>query len=520
MEHNYSIYPVIRSDKPNKHGLCPLYLRYTYKRAWKNIPLKKNIDPQFWNSVENEPRRNCPNNAEILNLIRSNRNQIESKILAFSREFGVYPNPDELLTILTEKSKNKRDWDYYFDEYVNQQKQNLHVEKSTIEIYNQLKIKLASFIKDNNIVWSWKSIDLNFYKQFVNYLRTIKLRNGKVGHTDSGIGKQIKTLKSFFNYVSVKYKFIDYNQFRNFKVLKNEPDFVVLTNKDLEIMKSALGISYVLKNKVELTDKEYQVLRTMLILCHTGMNISDLLELQVINIIKYNDLTKDDLTSEELKKLSLNQRTEIELEKIRSTNLFIKKNRKKLKNVNKKKIPIIPVTDELAMLLVLSFKGWKDSLKMANKLYHKDPFHKPENSSVFSLSKEIEKLKNMDLEQKSEFFEHYPFFLGGISEPVFNKEIKIVLKKIGLDYNEVIYQNTSDNKVKEVVVSKADLVTSRTGRRTYITSQISKNVNHSVIMRAVGISKTDTLRRYENISDNTIVEQIKKVNKTPQKLKK
>jgi hypothetical protein len=45
-------------------------------------------------------------------------------------------------------------------------------------------------------------------------------------------------------------------------------------------------------------------------------------------------------------------------------------------------------------------------------------------------------------------------------------------------------------------------------------------VEQQFVMRATGISKYDTLRRYENISDTVIVEQIKEKNPKPQSVMK
>lgn len=518
MEHGYSLYPILRTDKPNKAGLCPLYLRYTYRRQWKNLPLKKTLEQVYWNLEENEPRKNCPNRSEILNLIRTQKTLIESRILAFSREFGEYPSPDELLSYLDINKKSKKDWDYYFDDFVTSQRNNENVEPATLQIYKELKDKLSSFINDKKIVWTWNSINTKFYNDFVYYLRNIPLRSGKIGHTDAGIGKHIKTLKTFFSFVSVKYGIINYNQFRNFKTLREEPDFVILNNKDIELMKSSLGISYVMKQDIVLNHREYIVVRIMLLLCKTGMNISDLQKLKVTNIFKYEELDDGELA--DTKQMSIDELNSIGLSKIENTRLFIKQNRQKLKNVNKKKIPVITITDELATLLSLSFVGRKEQLMVATILYHEKPFHKTENYNVYSLLNDLERLKKMDTEQKSKSFLNYPFFLEKISEVAFNREIKLVLKKIGIDYETVIYQNTSKNKVKEVLVPKCELITSRTGRRSFITDQLSRNVPISVIMRSVGITKSDTLKRYENLSDKTIVDIVKKANKAPQKLKK
>ncbi len=518
MEHGYSLYPILRADKPNKAGLCPLYLRYTYKRKWKNLPLKKTLDATYWNMGENEPRKNCPNRSEVLNLIRTKKTLIESKILAFSREFGEYTSPDELLSYLDINKKAKKDWDYYFDDFVTNQRSNENVEVATLQIYKELKDKLISFIKDEQIVWSWNSIGTKFYNDFVYYLRTVKLRNGKVGHTDAGIGKHIKTLKTFFSFVSVKYGIINYNQYRNFKTLREEPDFVILNDKDIELMKSSINISYIMKNNIQLNDREYLMVRLMLLLCKTGMNISDLLELKVSNIFKHEELENNEVDVNRIQ--TLTELSKDRLSKIENARLYIKKNRQKLKNINKKKIPVITVTDELATLLSLSFKNRKEQLTQALRLYHKDPFLATENYSVFSLMNSLDDLKEKSDDEKKSLFYNYPYFLETISEAAFNREVKLVLKKIGLDYETVIYRNTSKNKVEEVLVPKYELISSRTGRRSYITDQLARNVPLTVIMRSVGITKPDTLKRYENLSDKTIVDIVKKANKVPQKLRK
>jgi hypothetical protein len=248
------------------------------------------------------------------------------------------------------------------------------------------------------------------------------------------------------------------------------------------------------------------------------MNISDLLELKVSNIFKHEELENNEFDVNRIQ--TLTELSKDRLSKIENARLYIKKNRQKLKNINKKKIPVITVTDELATLLSLSFKNRKEQLTQALRLYHKDPFLATENYSVFSLMNSLDDLKEKSDDEKKSLFYNYPYFLETISEAAFNREVKLVLKKIGLDYETVIYRNTSKNKVEEVLVPKYELISSRTGRRSYITDQLARNVPLTVIMRSVGITKPDTLKRYENLSDKTIVDIVKKANKVPQRLKK
>ena len=114
----------------------------------------------------------------------------------------------------------------------------------------------------------------------------------------------------------------------------------------------------------------------------------------------------------------------------------------------------------------------------------------------------------------------YPYLLPRMSNVIFNREIKLVLKKIGLNSDAKLLKNTSINTVNELVKPKFNFVSSRTGRRSYITNSLSKGVEQQFVMRATGISKYDTLRRYENISDTVIVEQIKEKNPKPQSVMK
>ena len=63
---------------------------------------------------------------------------------------------------------------------------------------------------------------------------------------------------------------------------------------------------------------------------------------------------------DQTRKQSITELSKDRLSKIANARLYIKKNRQKLKNINKKKIPVITITDELATLLSLSFKKQKE----------------------------------------------------------------------------------------------------------------------------------------------------------------
>lgn len=502
----YSIYPIIRVDKPNKNGLCPLYLRYTYEKEWKNISLSKTLNPKYWNKEENEPRKNCPNRTEILDLIRRKKNEIETSVLNYLREYGKYPTPETLLKSIGNENTHIKKWDFYFDLFVNNQKENLNVEKSTLEVYRQTREKLVDFENEKKTSIRWKEINIDFYNQFVYFLR------GK-GLKDGTIGKHVKTLKSFLNFVSVRYNLLNPNQFRGFITLSEEPDFVVLTEKDLEIMKSSLSVSFKIENQYVLNEREKIIIKIMILLCRTGMNFGDIIDLKINDIFseeEMGDLIENDFDYI-FKKI---QNKELKI------NLYIKKVRKKLKSIDKKLIPIIPITHEMSYVLNTSFIMWEETFFNKIKQDFKNYKVDDEDVSMFNLWVCIQHLNDRfqryGIEGVIHRFPNYPYFFPqNISNVSFNKEIKQVLKKIGLIYLVKIIKKTSKNKIIEEIKPKYELITSRTGRRTNITSSLTKGVNTSIVMRIHGIKKIETLRRYENIPDKEIIEQTRLKNPIP-----
>lgn len=497
MNSTYSLYPVVRTDKPNKSGLCPMYLRYTYKKSWKNVPINKTIDPDHWNNEEREPRKNCPNRSEIIDLIRRKKVEIETLILNYSRENNDYPTSDELMSIVLTSVSKVKTWDYYFDLFVENQKKNKHVEGSTSEVYRQLKLKLTEFLLEKNLKWSWKGINVSFYNQFVYYLRN----NDEL--KDSTIGKHIKTLKSFLNFVSVEYNLINPNQFRGFTTLRDEIDFVILNEKDIELMKSSVYLSSLITDKdFDLTDNEKLNIRIIILLCLTGMNFCD------IQDIKVSDFFLDDGT----------ENKQIDENDLKPINLYIKKTRKKLKIVDKKLIPIIPITHELSDVLLLSFSGYEEIYKSGKYISRISSFFREETIPITRLWNLIFSLREMNKEERLELLPSYPYLIPKVHNVVFNREIKLVLDKIGLNYHIKLVQGTNQNQIEELIIPKCEGVCSRTGRRSYITNSLSKGIHPSIVMRTTGIKKTETLRRYENISEKIIVEQLKEKNPKPQKI--
>ena len=105
--------------------------------------------------------------------------------------------------------------------------------------------------------------------------------------------------------------------------------------------------------------------------------------------------------------------------------------------------------------------------------------------------------------------DHHPRLFPKVLVQHFNKEIKEVLSKIGLnDEVKVIKQIRGNNVVKNVPKSK--LITSHTGRRTYITNCLLQGIRPHILMKTTGHKKIGTLLKYNRESDSNIFNEYEK----------
>jgi hypothetical protein len=499
MEKSCSLNAIIRKDRVNKKGECRMFIKYTYKRKQYDIPLNLSIRPSDWNDDSKEPRRTCPYKLKIMDLIEKKKIELGGLILEYKIKNNDYPTTDELKKILSNSIEPIRTWEDYFESFIISQKKNKHIGNPTLQVYGQLKVKLKSFLEINNLDWSWQEINLRFYDEFVSFLRN------NDGLVDATIGKYIKTLKTFLNYVSQTFELINPNQYSQFKTLKGDVDFTTLNAEDIELMKSAIYISSIHRYKdYNLTNDEIHMIQIMIIFCLTGMNFCDLLDIELKDFSIQegkNETLYDDVNGET------------------SIGLYIKKRRQKIISVATQSTPIISITHELSDAFLLSFDGRIDFYKEKRKFSHVLSYFKDENIPITTLWNLIFTLKNMKESEAKKILPSYPYLLPRMSNVIFNREIKLVLKKIGLISDVKLYKPTSINKIQELIKPKFNFISSRTGRRSYITNSLSKGIGQQFVLRATGIIKHETLRRYEKIPESVIVNQIKEKNPKPQRVK-
>ena len=460
----YSLKHIIRDDKPNLQGLCPIYLRYTFQRKFYNIPTNLTILPNQWSKEDGEPKRNHPNKNEIIVLLHSQRTDTERIVLKYFNTNKVFPSVKDIKRLISNVVDGKLSVEELYGKFKSYGEKNKKVEKSTLQIYNNTWTHLNDFFKEYDRPLVLESFDPKMGEDLINYL----MGQGKKNNT---IGKVIKTIKTFLNYVSVHHKLISSDQFKSVKRPKDDVDVHTLSLVELEYLKHHIFYSSYHpygEERVELTDREKLIGQILIFLCNTGLSYVDFQKLTYDNIFTNEDL---------------------EL----GTNLVIRTTRSKVKKPIE---VIIPLNEDVLDMIFL---------QMGTLVY---PYLL--GFPTLGLTKKSELIWKLITQMKNgkiKKHDHFPNLFKKVYNTHFNKEIKEVLKKIGGVFLKPVFViEMSKNKVKSnPSVPKYELVHSHMGRKTFVSISLEKGVLPHILMKSTGHTKYDTMfKKYSKINDNTI----------------
>lgn len=482
-EVKYSLKFFIRKEVINSEGTTPIYLRYTFLRRYKDIPLGENIIPDFFIQDNGTLKPKCPNFKELSKKMDILFEEVEGVILEYYEKKDTYPLYNQLEKLITDgrkkslKGKNKTQPQKnitlsikeYFEDFIEHQKTN-HIKSSTIITYNQFWNNWTSFEESTK---RYQILELNnqVFKKFGIYL----MDRGLQGNT---IGKQMKVLKNFLNYcfklkdVKISMDYVD------IEVIRESPNFEVMTELDIEKLSSFVLYSKVYNHPIldlDLTENERYIGRIFLFLCSTGLSYVDYNRLTLDNIIfNYDEEEQEEYVTIEI-------------------------TRQKLNSIDDCVIPIQGRTLDL-LFLMLGYTYFGKDYDRKHQFYRGLEPLESLKGSINSIKNIINnKLDSITPERKK----HYPRIFPKISDVKFNKNIKRVLEKIGI--NELVRTNKKiKNNVQETLVPKYELISSHTGRRSYITWCVNNRLDSSFIMMTTGHKSTQTLHKYKKVLKNKL----------------
>lgn len=270
---------IITKNSTKKDGTTPIYLQYSFSPTKRTlIHTDIFISPSDWNLEKTEIRRSVENQAELNDILKSYKAQIEH-IIREAKKKGISPTTDHiriefdrfLISGGVQSLEGKTFYDF-FDIFYEESKD--RIKKDSMKSYSALLKNLKEYEVNSKNPITFNTINYDFYNNFLDFLRNkIVLKTGQIGMKENTIGKQIKTLKTFLHYCFRK-KWVQDFDITPLKVITEDIDSIFLSEDELTQI-----YNFDFSNNSELEST-----RDWLIIgCYTGLRFSDFSRLKEHN---------------------------------------------------------------------------------------------------------------------------------------------------------------------------------------------------------------------------------------------
>lgn len=285
---------VLRKDKPDTEGLSPIELIYQLSGQRKYFDPGDKLRFENWNQDNQEAVYIDKKKAKALfplipfDSLASSKEigDFNAKLISLKKEIQDIEQRFELNGIVysakmvTQALKAKRSpktkkeapsnqlFDF-IDKYIEDNKASR--EAGSMSVYKSLKNHLQKFEIEKKRKVTFDAIDYAFFLDFQNFLIKTKGRNCPDGLGNVTIAKQLSTLKTFLNYARMDKKLIVSDEYKQFKIKKENLEVIALTNEEFEAI-----YNMDLKGNKRLD----QVRDIFCFSCATGLRYSDLDQLR------------------------------------------------------------------------------------------------------------------------------------------------------------------------------------------------------------------------------------------------
>lgn len=496
----YSLIPYIRKDRLNSSGECPVNIRYTFQRKMLNIPVGVVIKPEYWDDKYNYPKQsNSYNFREIVKRIELKISELENIIKEFDSRYFQNPTITELKGLLSNTTPKSKDLSVIgnLENYIQFLTKKPKISPNTIKIFKTTKNHFTDFQKNEGKSYTIYDLNKSVLERFSSYLLYQDLQV-------SSVGKYVKSVKIFLNKYVIEELNLDINQtFRNVKTEKEDRDKKdVLTIHELELLKYNVFYSnydveeYNKENKdhklvkYDLTDREILVGKIFLMLCSTGLSYIDLMKLNFYNFHK--------IDLKELKrKIGVKTKNEGNNREELDHGIIIKIERTKLNKDNECIIPVFGITLDLITSELFRLIGGEE---LYGEIYETIRHSESERIKFFWKNLKVVMRKRTEGSIKTDQI-FSPF-----SNQYFNREIKTLFKKIGVNGIESITKR--DRNKTTLIKHKYELISSHTGRRTYISINLQKGIRPDTLMKTTGHRSYETMLIYVQQQQNSIFKEM------------
>ena len=270
-----------KDSKVNQMDL-PIYLIFTFDGKRFQYKTEERVDQKHWDSSKQRVKSGVSSSFEINMLLDKYQEELLS-IYRRAKLSGLSPTVQYIKSeFIYGYHSTPKSFVEHYQEFLNDKK--VKLSEASIKKYTTLKNHLTDFQQKKKYVLEYGSINDEFFAAFLSYyLDVLNLNNNT-------INRNIKTLKSFLNWASVR----GYNRFFNYKRFSFkgfDSEIIYLTTSELQTLYSK-----------EIENMKLERVRDIFCFgCFTGLRYSDIKNLKWQNIREdyirsFSIKTKDQLS--------------------------------------------------------------------------------------------------------------------------------------------------------------------------------------------------------------------------------
>ncbi|OUL60053.1 site-specific integrase [Flavobacterium sp. AJR] len=268
---NFTILFVVKKNRLNNKGLCPINVRITYRGVRKENATGYFVEPKAWDASRqliNSKLPNAINDNAQLELIKQ---KIKNSYLSILLETEDFDANDIYLKYLGKPLKENEYVISYFQKYLDKIYRLIgkDLQLATWKKYNYVCVQIVGFIK-----WKYKKNDfsldkitLQFLTEFEYYLKT------EQNQGQSTINKAIQRFRRLIK-IAIAEEILSKDPFILYKPRKVKKEIVFLTSNELKAIEEA-----------SISQPKLHLVRDLFIFCcYTGLAYNEMANLEQQNI--------------------------------------------------------------------------------------------------------------------------------------------------------------------------------------------------------------------------------------------
>ncbi|MEP3372877.1 site-specific integrase [Maribacter dokdonensis] len=272
-QNNLSVLFLLKKDKTNQKGTCPIYCRITYLKKRKQFSIGEFINPLEWNAKGQKASSKTISNQQInlqLDIITANIKKAHLQLQTSDAEYGV----TEILNKYLGKTEKKEEKVVsYFQKFLKRQLKligkdlKLSTWKKSEYVCNDVSAFIKSKYGEND--YSLEKLNQSFLTDFEYYLKTVKSQKQVT------VNKAIQRLRKPVK-MAVAEGYLNKDPFVLHKPGRVRKQVVFLSTEELKLLEEHA-----------FTQPRLELVRDLFIFCcYTGLAYHEMASLRKEHIIK------------------------------------------------------------------------------------------------------------------------------------------------------------------------------------------------------------------------------------------